>query len=115
MIEYCHTAPFNDEINAETVELKGMTKIGDENCYEIHIVYAQAAAEAVWFFSEKDFLPRRVDRVYTNGEGQKASMQLTLTDVVVDPKFKHDPFKVVVPEGFTKTDEFAPSRPRMPR
>ncbi len=115
MIEYCHSTPFNDEINAEKVELRGMTKIGGENCYEIHVVYARAAGEAVWFFSEKDFLPRRVDRVRTNAQGQKASTQLTLTDVVVDPKFKRDPFKVVVPEGFTKTDEFAPSRRQLPR
>lgn len=115
MIEYCHPTPFNDEINAQKTELKGMTKIGDENCYEIHVIYSMAQQEATWYFSERDFLPRRVDRIRTNAGGQKASTQLTLTDVVVDPKFKRDPFKLVVPEGFTKTDEFAPTRRRSPR
>ncbi|MHC4696411.1 MAG: hypothetical protein ACYTFA_06700 [Planctomycetota bacterium] len=115
MIEYCHPTPFNDEITGERAELKGMTKIGDQNCYEIDVLYAGGRGESTWFFSEKDFLPRRVDRIATRPGGERASTQLTLTDVDVDPKFKHDPFKVVVPEGFTKTDEFAPSRRRMPR
>ena len=115
MVEYCHSTPFKDEIGAERLSLKGTTMIGGEECHEIHVVYAVGRQEATWFFSTKDFLPRRVDRIRTNREGEKASSQLTLSDVVVDPKFKTDPFKLVVPDGFTKTDEFAPTRRQQPR
>ena len=43
-------------------ELKGSKKISGEDCYEIHVVYAsENAPEATWYFSKKDFLPRRVE------------------------------------------------------
>jgi len=31
-----------------------------------------------------------------------------LTDVVIDPKFEKDQLKFKLPEGHTKTDDFAP-------
>ncbi|MFQ5590439.1 MAG: hypothetical protein ACE5HE_04670 [Phycisphaerae bacterium] len=115
MIEYCYPTPFSDEINAEHVELKGTAVIGGEDCYEIHVVYRQAEQEANWFISKKDHLPRRVDRIATNRKGEKSTRRLTLADVAVNPRFKENPFKLVVPDGFTKADEFAPVRRRLPR
>jgi len=108
MAEFVHNEPFSDEINGEKQELKGVTKVGDEDCYEVLVKYKAQAQEATWFFSKKDFLPRRVDRVFTNQAGEKGGSQLIVTKLTVGPKFDNDPFKLVVPEGFTKTDDFAP-------
>ena len=70
MAEYIHPRPFSDEINAEKAVMKGTTKVGDEECYQIHVVYRNArGAEAMWYFSKKDFLPRRVDRIRPGQDG----------------------------------------------
>ena len=108
MAEYVHPEPFSDEIKATKQELKGSTKVGDEDCYEIHVTYTDAGQEATWFFSKKDFLPRRADRFRKMPTGETGSSQLIVTKLTVDPKLDKDPFKLVVPEGFTKIDDFAP-------
>jgi len=108
MAEYLHPEPFSDEINGKKQELKGTTKVGDEDCYEVNVEYGQAGMEATWFFSKKDFLPRRVDRRVQAPTGVKGGTQLIVTKLTVDPKLDKDPFKLVVPEGFTKIDDFAP-------
>jgi len=108
MAEYLHPEPFSDEIKGKKQELKGSAKVGDEDCYEIHVTYTEGGQEATWFFSKKDFLPRRVDRFIQSPTGEKGSTQLIVTKLTVDPKFDKDPFKLTVPEGFTKIDDFAP-------
>lgn len=108
MGEYVHPEPFSDEIKGTKQELKGSTKVGDEDCYEIHVTYTEGGQEATWYFSKKDFLPRRVDRFRQTPTGEKGSSQLIVTKLTVDPKLDKDPFKLVVPEGFTKIDDFAP-------
>lgn len=109
MLEYVHDTPFTDEINGEKKELKGTTKVGDEDCYEIYVKYAGQGQEANWFFSKKDFLPRRADRKFSaQGGGEANVRQLTVTSLTVDPKFDKDPFKFELPEGYTKSENFAP-------
>jgi len=108
MAEFVQPDAFSDEISSEKPELKGAAKVGNEDCYEVHVKYAQPNVEAVWFFSKKDFLPRRVDRMNVNREGKKAGRQLIITDLVVNPKITDDAFKLVAPPGYTKTDDFAP-------
>jgi len=102
---------FKDELAAEKVELKGVTKIGDQDCYEIAVDYGPFNGEGVWFFSKTDFLPRRIDRFFPMPGGEKSGRQVILSDVVVNPRpptDNVDPFALEVPEGFKKTDEFAP-------
>jgi len=99
---------FADEIKAEKVELKGITKVGDQECYEINVQYGKDGGEGVWFFSKNDFLPRRVDRIVPTRSGEKGGRQTILTDLVANPKLDNDAFKLKLPEGFTKTDDFAP-------
>jgi outer membrane lipoprotein-sorting protein len=103
MREYTHPNPFSDELNGDKQELQGVVKVGDHDCYKIHVVYKNAAAEAIWYFSTKDFLPRRVERIFGNG-----GSDFIVTDLVVDPEITDDTFKLVLPEGFTKSDDFAP-------
>ncbi len=110
MIEFLHDRPFDDEINAKSKELKGSKIVGGVDCYEIHVVYgAERAPEVTWYFSKEDFLPRgRVDH-YPPRRGETGTFQRTITDLVVDPKFEKDAFKLKLPKGYTKTDDFAPN------
>lgn len=109
MREYSHPTPFSDEINADKAELEAITKIGDVDCYQIRVIYAGGRGEAVWYFSTKDFLPRRLDRIFKQpGNDEGSSTQLVLTELTVDPKLAGDAFKLALPEGFTLSDDFAP-------
>lgn len=109
MLEFVHPAPFSDEINAEKAELKGTTRINEEACYEVDVKYKGVAAEAVWYFSVKDFLPRRVDRILSPpGGGEKLRTRLVLLSLEPDPRLDPDTFKLQVPEDYTRTDEPAP-------
>ena len=58
MIEFVHEAPFNDEIIATTKTLKGSKEIEGVDCHEVDVTYANGQ-RATWFFSKKDFLPRK--------------------------------------------------------
>lgn len=107
MVEFIHAQPFSDEINAKKKELRGTKKIGNEECYEIYVMYAMNDSETVWFVSKKDFLPRRCDRIVSRG-GQTGAMELEISELTVDPKLTDDPYKLVVPEGYKQSDEVAP-------
>lgn len=99
---------FAEEIKAEKVELKGVAKVGDQDCYEVHVHYGKDGGDGVWYFSKADFLPRRIDRMTPAPNGETGGRQTILTDLAINPKFDKDPFKLTLPEGFTKTDDFAP-------
>ena len=107
MIEFVHPTPFADEINGKTQEITGSKMIGGEDCYEIHVVYANDQ-EATWYVSKKDFLPRARTDVRTLRDGRKGTMEKVITKLEVDPKVGDDTFKLKLPEGYTKTDDFAP-------
>jgi outer membrane lipoprotein-sorting protein len=109
MLEYLHPTPFTDEINGKKRELVGSKKIDGVDCYEVHVVYAaDQAPEATWFFSKKDFVPLgRIDTV-TMSEDKKGAVEKTVSKLELNPKLEADAFKFKLPEGYTKTDEFAP-------
>ncbi len=108
MIEFVHPTPFSDEINGDKRDLKGVKKIGDQECYEIHVVYSGGQGEATWYFSKKDFLPRRVDRWQRGPSGERGATVVILTELKADPKIDPSIFKVKIPDGWTKTDQPAP-------
>ena len=99
--------PLADDLKAKTVELKEAVDIGGEPCHQV-LVTRSETQEVVWFISKKDFLPRRVDRLYKNPQGEVGSTELVLTDLIVKSTPDMELFKLNVPPGFTKTDEFAP-------
>lgn len=110
MIEFVHPTPFGDEIRAESCEIREAAVVGGESCQVIHVVYAGGVGQqATWYFSKKDFLPRQVHRAYDRGI-RKISTRLTVSDLVVSPKIDKKELAPFVPEGFTKTDEFAEDR-----
>lgn len=106
--EFVHPTPFSEEINGDRRELKGVKKVGDEECYEIRVVYAGGRHEATWYFSKQDFLPRRVDRVRQIPTGGSGVIVVTLTSLKVNPILDASTFKAQIPDGWTKTDEPTP-------
>ena len=108
MIEFVHPTPFSDEINGDRREMKGDKKIGGEECYVINVVYSGGQGEATWYFSKKDFLPRRVDRWQRGATTERAATVVILTELKADPKIDTSIFKAKIPDGWTKTDEPAP-------
>ncbi len=109
MIEYIHPTPFTDEINGRSRELKGSKTIDGEDCYEVEVVYAvERAPQATWYFSKKDFLPRgRIDTFAPAGAPRQV-WQKMVSNLVANPKLDDSVFKLKLPEGYTKTDDFAP-------
>ena len=99
---------FADEIKAEKVELKGEAKIGGQDCYEVNVHYGKDRGDGLWFFSKSDFLPRRLDRTFPTRSGEPGGRQTILTDLVANPMLDQATFKLSLPEGFIKTDDFAP-------
>ena len=108
-LEFFVPEPFTQEINGKSHKLAGSKVIGGEDCYEINLVYAvEGAQETTWFISKKDFLPRgRLDR-FVLRDGRKGEVRRTMTNLDVGPKLDDDTFKLKLPEGYTKTDDFAP-------
>lgn len=106
--EFIHPNPFGDEIEGDLQELRSPRKIGDENCYEMHVIYKDNIGEAVWWFSKRDFLPRGVQRFSTTPSGKRSIEQWQITNLVVDPKLPDEAFQLVIPSGYTRVDGPAP-------
>ena len=94
-------------------KLKGVEKIGNEKCYRIYVEYADSMGKSTWWFSTKDFLPRRVDRIGKGPDGEKAGTWLTLTNLVVSPKLSENTFALNVPDGYEVEEVKAPERPKL--
>lgn len=108
MVEFVHPTPFGDEIKAKKLELLGSKEIEGEPCYEIRVIYAMNDSEAIWCFSKKDFLPRsRIDK-RDSPSGELSGSQRIISKLEVNPKIDDDTFKLNMPEGFEKIDDFAP-------
>lgn len=110
MAEYAHPRPFSDEVNAKDHKYEGIEKVGDVECHKVSLTYANAPQKAVWYFGKNDFLPRKVTRQFVDqasGEVRGSTTQ-TVTKLEVDPKLTGDEFKFTLPEGYKKSDDFAP-------
>lgn len=99
---------FEDELKSETKELKGTSKVGGDDCYEVRVARPGGSGDTVWFLSVADLLPRRLDLSFPTGEGQKGGFSIVLSELKVNPSLGSDAFSLAVPEGFTRTDDFAP-------
>ncbi|MEK6799609.1 MAG: hypothetical protein AABZ12_11635 [Planctomycetota bacterium] len=103
--------PLDAELKSETIELKGTASVEGEDCYEVYVAIKNSSQKAtVWHIGKKDFLPRKLQRVYPPRDGatEDGITELVIHKLVLDPKTDKDPFKLVVPEGYQATDEFAP-------
>ncbi len=100
--------PFEYEKKAEKIEYRGRVPVEKEECDSVGFVIGGGWGEIVWFFGKKDSLPRRVDWVFKTPEGKMEGKSTVIRDLQRNPSLPPDVFKLVVPEGFTRTDDFAP-------
>ena len=108
MLEFVHNAPFDDELNADGVELQGEETVAGEPCYKIHVKYAGGQGESTWFFSKNDYLPRRRLRMISiPGQGD-GTIDITITKLEVNFDPADDLFRLKLPEGYEQIDDFAP-------
>jgi outer membrane lipoprotein-sorting protein len=107
MMYFVNPDAFEDEKKAESKEIKGIVKVGNEDCYELRVGRGENS-DSTWYLSVKDLLPRRLDLTFQNREGQKAGYSMVLSNLKVNVEGSKDPFQLVVPEGYAKTDDFAP-------
>ncbi len=105
--EFTADEPLKELLEAKKIELQGAEVVGEEACHKIEVV-AEDDSRSVWLISQKDHLPRRIVRYHTHPERGEGTTDLTLHRVEVDPRMDRSPFALVVPAGFTKTDDFAP-------
>jgi hypothetical protein len=108
MPEFVHPAPFDDELAAEVVELQGSEKVGDEDCYKIHVVYTGGRGESTWFFSKQDHLPRARIQHFTIPNQGEGTIAVKLSKLEVDVEPEAGMFRLKLPEGYEQIDDFAP-------
>jgi outer membrane lipoprotein-sorting protein len=108
MLEFVHNAPFDDELNAESVELEGEETVAGEPCHKIHVKYAGGAGESIWFFSKNDFLPRRRVQMFNIPDQGDGTLEITITKLEVNIEPEDDMFLLKLPEGYEQIDDFAP-------
>ncbi|RMF75258.1 MAG: TlpA family protein disulfide reductase [Planctomycetota bacterium] len=97
MREYSHPAPFEDELNGETLKLEGVENIAGHECYVVFVQYARRAERARWYFDVNTLLPRRVDRI-------SSGFILELSDINLSPDVHADMFLPAIPRGFELTE-----------
>ncbi len=108
MVEFVHDAPFDDELNAETIQLLEEAEVSGEPCDQIRVVYSGNQGESIWLFSKKDHLPRRrIQKFSIPGQGE-GSVERTVTKLEVNPQLDPKLFDFQLPEGYQKIDDFAP-------
>ncbi|MCP3962961.1 MAG: PQQ-binding-like beta-propeller repeat protein [bacterium] len=108
MREFVHPTPFDDEINAQSVELQGKEEVAGVECYKIHVDYGRGGQMSTWFFSTEDMLPRRRVQHFAIPDQGEGSFEITLTKLEVDPEVTPETYRMKLPEGYEKVDDFAP-------
>ena len=105
--EFVHEAPMGDEISAETIELLEDHEVSGEACHQIRVVYSGGRGESVWSIAKSDDLPRQRKQVFNTPQGV-GSLTYRLVELEIDPKFDDSAFKMKLPEGYERIDDFAP-------
>jgi hypothetical protein len=105
--EFAEPDPFAEALKSNELRLADPARVDDEDCYAVWIK-SPTNPEALWSLSKRDFLPRKIAFAQTNQDGKEATAENILHKLTVNPTFVKNPFELVVPEGYTKTDDFAP-------
>ena len=108
MLEFVHSAPFDDELGAEQLDLLADEKLGEDECHVVRVVYSGGRGESVWYFSKSDMLPRRRLQKFTvPGQGEGA-LEINLSNLVINPELDPALFRMKLPAGYEQIDDFAP-------
>jgi hypothetical protein len=105
--EFALSNPFEDALKSGEFRLEEARRVDGEDCFAVWIK-PSTDPPATWYFAKKDFLPRRVSYAAKNEKGEESVSEMTLGRLVIIPQPDKDPFAIVVPEGYKKTDDFAP-------
>jgi len=98
MLEYLHDTPFSDELNGKSARYEGTRDVGGVECHVIYVVYANDM-ESRWYFGTEDSLPRRVDRIVSEGSSM-GSFTLEVSNLDTKPELSPCDFCLECPKGF---------------
>ena len=105
--ELSEKEPFQEALESETISVGDSESVAGEDCHVV-VIKNESPPDVMWWISKKDQLPRRVRRLYKNAEGEEGTTELTLRALEVNPRLRENPFLIPEPEGFKRTDDFAP-------
>jgi outer membrane lipoprotein-sorting protein len=106
--EFGMAHPFEDALNSGDIKYLRDETVGGQDCWVLVFKSAMSKPFMDWYISKSDFLPRRVVFTFKDPKGNEGGSQATILNLKVDPKLEKDPFVLVVPPGYKKTDDFAP-------
>lgn len=101
--ELIRPVPYDNLLVSGTLELRGVKQVRNEDCYEVFARFGQAKSnESLWFFSKKTFQLLRVDIASQRTSEVRLGRQVMISDMILNPKFDHDPFAFQLPPGYEK-------------
>ncbi|UCG34197.1 MAG: hypothetical protein JSU68_06090 [Phycisphaerales bacterium] len=107
MYTFVSEDPLASLLEAEDVELREDVEISGEPCFQIHVPRPDER-DVTWCLSKNDFLPRRVEAQIKSPWNAIGTTQVEIHDLIVETECRPEVFRLSVPEGFTRTDDFAP-------
>ena len=108
MWEFVHDAPFDEQMEGETIGFEGEESVDGEDCYKIRLEDYGGRVESTWYFSKKDYLPRKRVQHYDFPSYGKGSIEISVSDLELEPELAADLFKMKLPDGYEQIDDFAP-------
>jgi len=100
MNEYFLIDPFADEIASRNVTAEGLDTVGTVPCENFMVTYS-GGQKALWSFGIEDNIPRRVERMMTDREGNELSIVTEVYDLDISPEISGALFTISVPEDAT--------------
>jgi len=106
--EFGMQRPFEDALKSGEMNYVREEKVDGHDCHVIHFKSTLTAPAMDWYFSKTDFLPRRTRFTMKDPQSGEGAGEATMRNLKVDPKLDKDPFALVVPAGYKRTEDFAP-------
>ncbi len=100
MNEFFMDDPFADEIASQSVVYEGIDTVGTVEC-EAYMVTYSGGQKAIWSLGLEDNIPRRVERMMTDRDGNEISRILEIYDLDISPEITEATFTIQPPEGTT--------------
>ncbi len=100
MNEFFMDDPFADEIASQSVVYEGIDTVGTVEC-ETYLVTYSRGQKARWSFGIEDNIPRRVERMMTDRDGNEISRILEIYDLDISPEISEATFSIEPAEGTT--------------
>jgi len=105
MQEYFLDDPFADEITSQSVQVEGLDTVGTVVCEKFMVTYS-GGQMARWSLGLEDHIPRRVERMMTDREGNELSRILEVYDLDISPEVPDSIFTLSPPEG-TRVENYS--------